>query len=63
MRCPECKIYIDKPVVKYYSDGKDNIDELKYSHIVCQCGREFLHWHETEKRLKEVFGKNYEIYK
>lgn len=51
------------PLVKFHSNGDDNIDKLSHSHLECPfCGKQFNVWHCGIERLKQVFGKNFELY-
>ncbi len=62
--CPQCRNNsLDFLKVKYYCKS-DNLEGLAHSHVEClKCGENFNYWHESEKRLKEVFGSQFETYK
>lgn len=66
MNCPNprinCKSKNFAELAK--SDGSDNIDGLKHSHMRCnQCGYQFNHWNESVDKLKAVFGESFPLYK
>ena len=58
--CPRCHTGDCKEI---FRSKEDTIDNLDHAHIECnQCGYNFNHWHETEARLKEVYGDQWETY-
>lgn len=62
MTCPnpKCKKNLTIPLLKYNSNGSDNIDNLEHSQLECNyCGLNFNHWHCKVDKLKEVFGNKH----
>lgn len=61
---PKCKNRNQNNFKELFRSNTDRIDGLDHSHMKCNiCKCEFNHWHESEEKLKTVFGSSYNLYK
>lgn len=59
-KCPNCKNYCPVTILSEYYN---NIDNIQHLHLECDiCKRQFNKWKCDKETIKNIYGKNFELY-